>query len=246
MRVLLLLPVYNEQRQLRASVEQVLTWSATHLADHEYEVVVGDNASTDSTPQIAQELITEHPGKVRTVRLAEKGRGRMLRRVWGEENFDVSIYMDVDLATDLRHVKEAVDLLTRDKADLVIGTRLKPTSKVHGRSLKREIVSRVNVVITSILSGARVSDYQCGFKGITKRAAELTVPITKDVFWFFDTEIIAIAQRGSLRVHELPVEWTDDPTSNVNLARDSWRVIKALFAIRRDKPWKQLADKLAH
>ena len=211
----LVIPVHNEVTQLAAAVERVLA----HLASlpWAWTVTIADNASTDGTELVARQLERAHP-QVRLVHLAEKGRGRALRQVWGDSDSDVLVYMDVDLSTDLNALLPLVAPLVSGHSDLAIGSRLAQRARVV-RGPKREVLSRgYNLLLRGALR-VRFSDAQCGFKAIRRDAARELLPLVEDPTWFFDTELLVLAERAGLRIHEVPVDWVDDPDSRVDLAR---------------------------
>ncbi|MER7736810.1 bifunctional glycosyltransferase family 2/GtrA family protein [Streptomyces sp. NPDC096538] len=207
-------PVHNEERDLEPCVRRL----HTHLAEtfpYPFRITVADNASTDRTPGIAAHLAAELPG-TRWVRLEEKGRGRALHTAWSGSSAPVLAYLDVDLSTDLAALLPLVAPLISGHSDLAIGTRLARGSRVV-RGPKREIISRCyNGLLRGTLS-VGFSDAQCGFKAVRRDVAERLLPLVEDREWFFDTELLVIAERAGLRIHEVPVDWVDDPDSRVDL-----------------------------
>ncbi|MFD3538083.1 glycosyltransferase [Streptomyces sp. NPDC058662] len=224
------IPVFNEERDLGPCVRRL----HAHLArtfPYPFRITVADNASTDRTPQVAAALAGALEG-VRGVRLEEKGRGRALRTVWGASDAPVLAYMDVDLSTDLNALLPLVAPLISGHSDLAIGTRLARSSRVV-RGAKREFVSRAyNLLLRSSLA-ARFSDAQCGFKAIRREVAERLLPLVEDTGWFFDTELLVLAERAGLRIHEVPVDWVDDPESSVHIARTAAEDLKGVWRIGR-------------
>ncbi|CAM5630717.1 glycosyl transferase [Streptomyces spiroverticillatus] len=228
----LVVPVHNEQHDLEPCVRRLLA-HLTRTFPYSFRITVADNASTDRTPAVAHRLAREHP-EVSWVRLPEKGRGRALRRVWEASDSPVLAYLDVDLSTDLNALLPLVAPLVSGHSDLAIGTRLAPASRVV-RGPRREFVSRTyNLILRSSLA-ARFSDAQCGFKAIRADVAHRLLPMVEDTGWFFDTEILVLAERAGLRIHEVPVDWVDDPRSSVRIVRTAiddlkgvWRVGRAL------------------
>ena len=209
------IPVHNEERDLAASVARV----RDHLATLPWSsrVTIADNASTDGTAVIARRLAHAHDD-VRVVHLAEKGRGRALKRVWSGSDAAVLVYMDVDLSTDLKALLPLVAPLLSGHSDLAIGTRLGRGSRV-ARGPKREVISRCyNLLLRGTLR-TRFSDAQCGFKAIRADVAREVLPLVEDAAWFFDTELLVLAERAGLRIHEVPVDWVDDPDSRVDIVR---------------------------
>ncbi|MEU6928078.1 bifunctional glycosyltransferase family 2/GtrA family protein [Streptomyces sp. NPDC046374] len=226
------IPVFNEEKDLEPCVLR-LHEHLSRTFPYDFRVTVADNASTDSTPDVARALAARLPG-VRAVRLEQKGRGRALRTVWSASEAPVLAYMDVDLSTDLNALLPLVAPLISGHSDLAIGSRLARSSRVV-RGPKREFISRAyNLILRGSLA-ARFSDAQCGFKAIRREVAERLLPMVEDTGWFFDTELLVLAERAGLRIHEVPVDWVDDPDSTVHLVRTAtddlrgvWRVGRAL------------------
>ncbi|WP_457473282.1 glycosyltransferase [Streptomyces sp. TE4109] len=210
----MVIPVFNEERDLEPSVRRL----HTHLREtfpYPFRITIADNASTDSTPQIAARLADELP-EAQWLRLTEKGRGRALRTAWSLSPAPVLAYMDVDLSTELTALLPLVAPLLSGHSDIAIGTRLAPGSRVV-RGPKREITSRCyNALLRSVLA-VRFSDAQCGFKAVRRDVAEQLLPLIQDSEWFFDTELLVIAERAGLRIHEVPVDWVDDPDTRVDI-----------------------------
>jgi len=178
-------------------------------------ITIADNGSTDGTPAIASQLARELP-EVRAVRMELPGRGRALRAIWSQSEAEVLAYMDVDLSTDLNALLPLVAPLLSGHSDLAIGTRLARGSRVI-RGPKREVISRGYNLLLRTLMGARFSDAQCGFKAIRRDQARVLLPLTQDNGWFFDTELLVLAERAGLRIHEIPVDWIDDLDSRVDI-----------------------------
>jgi putative flippase GtrA len=226
------IPVFNEEDDLEPCVRRL----HAHLSGtfpYPFRITVADNASTDLTPAVAKALAAELP-EVESFRLEQKGRGRALRTVWTASDAPVLAYMDVDLSTDLNALLPLVAPLISGHSDLAIGSRLARSSRVV-RGAKREFISRAyNLILRGSLA-ARFSDAQCGFKAIRADVAQQLLPMVEDSGWFFDTEMLVLAERAGLRIHEVPVDWVDDPDSSVDLLRTAtddlrgvWRVGRAL------------------
>jgi len=226
------IPVYNEEAQLVDSVRRVAAFLALHQPGP-VEIVIADNASTDQTLRLASKLAEEHP-QVRVVHLDQKGRGRALRRVWMESTAAILSYMDVDLSTDLAFFPALIEPLIAGRSDLSVGSRLRKESQTR-RGLKREFLSRGYNWLVKAALHTRFSDAQCGFKpkAITRRAALDLLPQVEDEAWFFDTELLALAEWRGYRLFNLPVRWTDDPDSRVRICRTAWEDIKGLIHLRR-------------
>ncbi|WP_026928141.1 bifunctional glycosyltransferase family 2/GtrA family protein [Granulicoccus phenolivorans] len=226
----IVIPVYNEERDLAASVRRLHAFLASELP-YSARITIADNASTDGTWQLAEQLAAELPG-VRPVHLAEKGRGRALKQVWLDSDATVLAYMDVDLSTDLAALLPLLAPLLSGHSDIAIGTRLTRNSHVV-RGLKREFISRSYNLLLHGTLGVSFSDAQCGFKAITRRAAQRLLPLCEDNNWFFDTEMLVLAQRAGLRIHEVPVDWVDDPRSTVHIVSTATEDLRGIWRLGR-------------
>ncbi|RQX20555.1 glycosyl transferase [Micromonospora ureilytica] len=208
------IPVYNEEVDLGPCVRRLHAHLSAHFP-YPFQITIADNASVDDTLKVADGLAGELPG-VEVLHLDAKGRGRALSAAWSASSAPVLAYMDVDLSTDLAALLPLVAPLISGHSDLAIGTRLARTSRVV-RGAKREVISRAyNLLLRGALA-ARFSDAQCGFKAIRADVAAELLPLVRDTGWFFDTELLVLAQRAGLRIHEVPVDWVDDPDSRVDI-----------------------------
>ncbi|WP_406814389.1 glycosyltransferase [Mycobacterium sp. M23085] len=224
----IVIPVYNEQGGLANSIHRLHEYLNDEFP-FTFRITIADNASVDATPAIAAELADELM-EVRVVRLEKKGRGRALHAVWSISDARVLAYMDVDLSTDLAALAPLVAPLVSGHSDLAIGTRLARGSRVV-RGAKREIISRCyNLILRSALS-AQFSDAQCGFKAIRADVADRLLPHVVDTGWFFDTELLVLAERSGLRIHEVPVDWVDDPDSRVDIVATALADLKGIVRL---------------
>ena len=212
----IVVPVYNEAAGLDRSIRRLHRFLSDGFP-FTWRIVVADNASVDATPEIARRLAATLPA-VHHLRLEQKGRGRALRAAWSGSPARVVAYMDVDLSTDLRGLLPLVAPLLSGHSDLAIGSRLATGSRVV-RGPKRECISRsYNRILRTVLR-AKFSDAQCGFKAVRRDVLDKLMDDVQDNGWFFDTELLVLAQRRGLRIHEVPVDWVDDPDSRVNIVQ---------------------------
>ena len=223
-------PVYNEERILRQSMLR-LHRRLLIACDVPFRLTIADNASSDRTPEIARALARELPG-VRHLRLEQKGRGRALRAAWGASDADVVAYMDVDLSTDLAHIPELIGPLLAGQADIVIGSRLARGARVT-RGFTREVISRGYNALLGLVLGAGFSDAQCGFKAGRGDVIRTLLPLIEDEGWFFDTELLYLAQRNGFSIREVPVHWVDDIDSRVHLRSTIADDLKGIARLRR-------------
>jgi putative flippase GtrA len=223
-------PVHNEEVDLGPCVRRLHEHLSTSFP-YPFRITIADNASTDTTLAVARDLADKLDG-VRVTHLAAKGRGRALREVWSASDAPVLAYMDVDLSTDLAALLPLVAPLISGHSDVAIGTRLARGARVV-RGLKREAISRgYNLLLRGTLA-VRFSDAQCGFKAIRKDVADRLLPLVEDSSWFFDTELLVLAQRSGLRIHEVPVDWMDDPDSRVDILRTAIADLRGIVRVGR-------------
>lgn len=227
----IVIPVHNEEAQLAASVTHLHRFLGNHLAHVSWRILIADNASTDLTVRIAKELSARLP-HVEHLHLDQKGRGRALRAAWERSRASVLAYMDVDLSTDLSALPELLAPLLNGEADIAIGTRLAPRSHTT-RGMKRTLISKTYNRILKLTLHARFSDAQCGFKAVTAATAHRLLPQIQDQQWFFDTELLVLAQRGGLRIHEVPVTWVEDTDSRVRIVATAVQDLRGVARLRR-------------
>jgi len=242
----IVVPVFNEQNDLERSVRRLHDYLRDEFP-FTATITIADNASTDRTWQIASDLAAALDG-VSAVHLDSKGRGRALRQAWSASTARVVAYMDVDLSTDLAALSPLVAPLLSGHSDVAIGSRLSRTAHVV-RGPKRAFISRCYNLLLRTALHARFSDAQCGFKAMRAECAQALLPHVLDTAWFFDTELLVLAERSGLRIAEVPVYWVDDPDSRVDIAataladlRGIARVGRAL--VRGDLPVRELRQQL--
>ncbi|MFL6102528.1 MAG: glycosyltransferase, partial [Actinomycetes bacterium] len=226
----IVVPVHNEQQVLEASVERLHEYLVSSFP-FAFRITVADNASSDGTWLLARRLAERLPD-VRAVHVAQKGRGRALRQVWGASDADVVAYMDVDLSTGLEALVPLVAPLLSGHSDLAIGTRLANGAAVV-RGPKRELVSRCYNLLLRTAMRARFTDAQCGFKAGRTGVVQALLPVVEDQAWFFDTELLLAAQRSGLRIHEVPVDWVEDTDSRVDVLQTALDDLRGMARVAR-------------
>jgi glycosyltransferase involved in cell wall biosynthesis len=224
------IPVYNEEAQLASSILKLQAYLTDQLPIP-WRVVIADNASTDATWEIAHALSVSLPG-VTALHLEQKGRGLALRTAWLASEAKVVSYMDVDLSTNLRCFLPLLAPLLSGHSELAIGSRLLPGSRIR-RQPRREVLSRGYNVLVHLAFRTRFSDAQCGFKAMTRNAAQRLLPLVRDESWFFDTELLLLAERLGYRIFEVPVDWIEDLDSRVDISRTALDDLRGLWRVRR-------------
>lgn len=226
----IVIPVYNEERALPGCVRTLHRYLAEGFP-LDWRITVVDNASTDRTYQVARELAATYP-RVHVLRLDRKGRGLALRTAWAASTADVVAYMDVDLSTGLDALLPLVAPLLSGHSDIAIGSRLAPGARTR-RGPKREIISRCYNALIRLGFGSRFTDAQCGFKAARTEAVRPLLAATEDDSWFFDTELLLLAEHNGLRVHEVPVDWVEDVDSRVDVVRTALDDLRGLLRMAR-------------
>lgn len=225
------IPVLNEEHSLPGCIETLKGFLTERLAEHDWRILVADNGSTDDTLAVARRYADEDPTRVAYIHLDERGRGRALRKAWLDSNRDILTYMDVDLSTGLDAFPSLVNAIAEDGYHVATGSRLARGSRVT-RSFKREAISRVYNLIIKASFFTRFSDAQCGFKAVSREAANLLVPAIVNNHWFFDTELLIIAEKGGFRVKDIPVTWKEDPDTRVKVVGTAMEDLKGLARLR--------------
>jgi putative flippase GtrA len=213
-RVEITVPVYNEEHVLEGSIKRLHEYLTVRFP-FDWTIVIADNASTDRTLEVACGL-AERLDSVEVLHLDEKGRGRALRASWSASDAHIVCYLDVDLSTGLDALLPLVAPLVTGHSDLAVGSRLSSGSAVARRP-KRELISRCYNLLLRLVFAVRFRDAQCGFKAARTEVVKQLLPAVSDDAWFFDTELLLLAEHNGLRVHEVPVDWVDDPDSRVDI-----------------------------
>lgn len=238
-KIEIVLPVYNEQEELEEHALRLRDFLKRSLHDFSWRITITDNASTDKTSQIAQNLSRKYP-EINFLKLEEKGRGRAVKRAWGDRIADIFAYMDIDLSTDLKHFPPLVRKLM-DGYDIAIGSRLLRGSVVKGRTLKREVISHTYNLLIKILFWTKFSDAQCGFKAATRQVVEELIPKIQDNEWFFDSELLIVGEKSGYKIYEEPVTWVDNPGSTVRVLGTIKGDLKGLWRLFWQRPWRNSA-----
>lgn len=230
-RVDVVIPVYNEERDLGPSVAKLRDFLLANCP-YRWRIMVADNASKDRTLEIAKSLAERFPDQVTYIHLDAKGRGRALKAAWQSSDADVVSYMDVDLSTNLRHFMPLIEPLMQGTYHVATGSRLMPGARVK-RQLKREVVSRIyNLIVLLMFPRRKFYDAQCGFKAVSRRIVQELIPHIRDNAWFFDSELLLRAEQSGYRVWEVPVEWIEDMDTRVKIVSTAIEDLKGLWRVR--------------
>jgi glycosyltransferase involved in cell wall biosynthesis len=225
----IVVPVRDEAATLESNVEALVAWLVAHAA-FSWRVVIAENGSSDATATIARGIAARDE-RIGVLELDVAGRGGALRAAWLASEAQVVAYMDVDLSTNLEAFGDLVAPVLERRAEVAIGTRLAPAASVR-RRLRRELLSRGYNALARRVCGARFSDAQCGFKALRADVARALVPDVEDDGWFFDTELLLIAQRAGHTIAEVPAEWVEDLDSRVRIVPTVIADLRGLWRLR--------------
>ncbi|MDO8669471.1 MAG: glycosyltransferase [Candidatus Buchananbacteria bacterium] len=233
MKVLIALPVYNEEFILAQNVQVVLDFCQKNLIGDDFIIVIANNNSTDQTAQIAHQLSSQNQ-KIEYLFIPQKGKGLAIASAWLKYEADLYCFMDIDLATDLSALPRAIDKI-KAGADLVIGSRFHPKSQVK-RSYFRRFVSYSYKLFFKSLFNLQINDFPCGFKIISRQARDLILPNILNTGFFWDTEMLVLADRQGLSIVEIPIIWqeflSENRKSRVNIAKTSLSYIKESIKLK--------------
>ena len=238
-------PVYNEERALPRTIPTLRAFLSEPTFPYAWRIVIVDNASVDSTPEVGQSLARDAGDEVEYVRIGLKGRGRALKQTWLASPMDIVSYMDVDLSTGLEAFPALIRAIAEEGYDVAVGSRLARGSQVK-RSLKRQALTRGYNLLIKALFRTRFSDAQCGFKAVSREAVQRLVPLVEDNNWFFDTELLILAEKLGYRIKDVPVSWVEDLDTRVNIRRTVAEDLRGLWRLRRQQPWRRVARAGAH
>lgn len=229
------IPILNEERVLEQNILNLIQYLKEEIDSEvvDWKIIVADNGSTDGSPQIMEELC-QGAYPLQYIRIERIGVGLALNASWSQSSADIVGYMDVDLATSLKHINEMLRAIIEDEYDFVYGSRLHHKAIVTGRSLKREVVSRIYNFLLRRYLNVHFSDGMCGFKFLRRPVAKRLIDAgAKNDGWFFSTELLYLAEKLDLKIFELPVEWNDSRESKVKIRRLSFQYLKGMYKIKK-------------
>ena len=230
----IIFPAYNEAKYIEPAVQE----AKKHLDEFSssYEIIIAEDGSTDGTAEIAEDMAKKYQLVEHIHRKERLGRGTALNNAFRQSKGNILVYMDLDLATDLKYLKPLIEAISVEGYDFATGSRMMPESKVE-RTFRRSLVSKIyNFMVRKIL-GSKLRDHQCGFKAFRRESALKIIEQVEDHHWFWDTELLVRAQRNGYKIKEIPVEWTSGRNTKVNLLKDSYQMGTKVL-----KLWWKLQD----
>lgn len=232
----IVIPVYNEEKDIPNNVPLLHQFLSQAEFPYRWRIVICDNGSTDNTPAEAERLASEFP-EVEYLRLETKAKGLALKTSWLRSQMDIVSFMDADLSTDLKDFPTLISAVAHEGYDLAIGSRMLEGASVT-RSWKRRLLTRGYNSLVRLMFLTHFKDAQCGFKAARREAAHRLLPMVKNENWFFDTELLILAEKLSYRIKELPVSWLEDERTSVRILNTMGEDMLGLARMRLTRPWR--------
>jgi hypothetical protein len=237
MRILIVIPVYNEGKIIKQNLEQLFNYTQANLSGYDFKIVLADNNSNDKTGEIVKKM-AEQNNKIIYQYYPQKGKGLAILQTWQkfQDEFDIFVFMDADLATDLSALLPLVEAI-KNGYDIAIGSRNLKGSIVT-RDLLRKLFSLGYQLLSKIILKTKISDLACGFKAVNKKVVLEIVPRIKNNQFFFDSELVYLAEKRGYKIKEIPIKWAEArkaKESRVNIWHVSWQYFKELLRLRAQK-----------
>ena len=229
------IPVLNEEKTLVEKINILQDYIDNNLSKVVLtSIVIADNGSEDDTLKIAKKL-SEKNRNIFFLTTRERGVGLALKSSWKSYPSDIMGYMDLDLATDLSHIDEAVDMILNEKHKIIAGSRLLQESEVIGRKAIRTFTSIIFNKLVKSLFKIKFTDGMCGFKFFHKDIINKLGGIDRvnSNGWFFATEFLILLERKNYQITDLPVKWTDDNSSKVKIVSLSLQYLSEMISLKR-------------
>lgn len=230
----IIFPVLNEEKRIVNGIDKTVAYMRGNI-NMPFVLNVVDNGSTDRTEELARELCSKYP-ELHYTKITERGLGVAFRAGVTNNTSDYVGYMDIDLATDLRHLKQVEDAFTKDPdLEFINGSRFNKLSKVSGRKWYRNITSYGLLFMLHTFLDMKATDSICGFKFFKKTTAENLIATSSqdENGWFFIIEMLLRAERTGVKILELPVEWFDDSQTSVKFMATIKNYTKNIYRLYR-------------
>lgn len=231
MLVEITIPTYNEEKIIKANLLALIRYLKSN-ADFNYRITIADNASKDKTREIVKSLAKKY-SFVHLFATPRKGRGYALKQVWNKSRADLLCYMDADLSTELKHIKELVHALMQGN-DIVSGNRLGKFSSTSRRAYRSFLSVSFNNLVKLLLNTMHSNDVQCGFKGIRKKAYNKISSRLTNNEWFFDTQLMVWGEKKGLKIKEIPIKWIEREASKVNVVKTVTDYLRDITKLRKE------------
>lgn len=235
MKINIALPCYNEERILKNNVLRLFNFLKENVTSDDWQIIIADNQSTDKTGKIGKELEKKFRA-IKYLEIFQKGKGVAIRESWQRFPADIYVFMDADLATDLDALPKLIQAIKDKNYNMAIGSRFHPQSNVKRKPIRKIISSGYNL-LRKILIGSKITDAPCGFKAVDKKIIQNILPQIKDEQWFFDSELVILAEFQGYKIKEIPIQWEDirekEDKSKVNTISLSIDYFKKLIKLKK-------------
>ena len=230
----IIFPVLNEEKRLVHGIEESVKFMRANIK-MPFQLNIVDNGSTDKTESLAKELCEQIP-ELHYTKIKEKGLGIAFREGVKNNTCDYVGYMDIDLATNLKHLIQVQELFLNDESiEFINGSRFHRESVVKGRKWYRNITSYGLLILLHMFFNMKATDSICGFKFFKKETVEKLIAESSqdENGWFFIIEMLLRAERSGVKIYELPVEWYDDSQTKVKFIATITNYIKNIHRLRK-------------
>ncbi len=225
-RVTIIIPIYNEEKVIKKSLRQLIGYIDKNKLN--FEVIVFDDCSTDKTLNVIPKNI---PNYVRIIKNKKReGKGKCISKAIAASKGSIIIFLDADLSFDLNILSKLIKAVVGG-ADIAIGSRLLPNSTTK-RMLYRSFASRCYNWLVRLMFDSKVHDHQCGCKSFKKKKIAPLLPQVKSDHWFWDTELLILAQKKGLKVVEIPINWWEGAYTHINFIKDTSTMFSDLITFR--------------
>jgi len=196
-----IVPAFNEGEFIDRNVKIIEETLANAKID--YELIVVDDGSSDGTYEKAKALESE---RVKVYRKEKNGgKGSAVLFGFGLSQGDLIAFLDADLDLSPKHLPLYIALMKRTNADVVVGSKRHPHSKIN-YPLKRRFLSNCYFLLVKSLFGLHVKDTQAGVKLFKRQVLEKVAPKVLCKKYAFDLELLVVANSKGFKIIEAPVE----------------------------------------
>jgi len=215
------IPTYNEEWRILPTIGAIASFVSS--LDFAWELIISDDGSTDDTIELVENLNLVN---MQLLKSENTGKGGAVKRGVLKAQGDLVLFLDADQATPIEQLPELIDAITKEKADIVIGSRSSSDSTVANKSFFRKTLSWGLKTLVKIGFRLPHKDTQCGFKLFSAESAKRLFNVAKIDGFSFDLELLYIAKKTNMKVAEVGVSWHDAPGSTVSGTQDTIKFIK--------------------
>ena len=233
----IVIPAYDESARIATTLDKVLAYAVAH--QWRAEIIVVDDGSHDSTPDIIRSYIARNPSVRLVQNPGNRGKGFSVRNGMLHAQGEIMLFSDADLSSPIEE-SEKLFAAIREGNDIAIGSRWMRTElQTRKQPLYRQLFGRIFNLLLRIVLGLNFKDTQCGFKAFTRRAATTIFPLQHIERWGFDPELLFLASRSGLQVAEVPVGWAHRDGTRLHPFKDGFRMAGDVLHIR----WNSLVGR---